>query len=377
MKKTILFFPLVIVIFCIYCNANDINNSVTSEISLELNELKNSLPDEVLDYLPNEIWNGDFSSLLNESLNESNVMNSVIDYMFLGLNSAIKGFSSILSVLLISSIFNMLQASLSKDLIKSSFSLCSALCTSFTVFYICTSLTNLVSDHLHGLCSAMESFAPIMTSIYIMSGSLGSATVSNASILIFIAIIERFLLAFMLPIIKACICFSVLRSFGGQIEFGGFSKVLKNTFTGVTVFIMSIFMFTLSTKRVLAQSADSLSIKTAKFAISNFIPVVGSSVNDAMSTLSASISYIKSSCGILGIIIIALITLPIIISLLLNRLCLSIAAGIAKALNSNNESAVIEEGYSICGFLLAIVCCTCILFIFALTIFIKSSVLGA
>ena len=377
MKKVILFLPLIILFFCFYSNASDINDTITSEISLELNELKNSLPKDVLEYLPEEIWNGDFSSLLEESLNEANVINSVIDYLFLGLKSAIKSFASILTVLLISSIFNMLQDSLSKDLIKSSFSLCSALCTSFTVFYICTSLTSLVSNYLHGLCAAMESFAPIMTSIYIMSGSIGSATVSNASNLIFIAIIQRFLLTFMLPIIKACICFSVIRSFGGQIEFGGFSKTLKNTFTGVTVFVMSIFMFTLSTKKVLAQSADSLSIKTAKFAISNFIPIVGSSVNDAMSTLTASISYIKSSCGVLGIIIIAIITLPTVISLLLNRLCFNICAGIAKALNSSNESTVIEEGYSICGFLLAIVCCTCVLFIFALTIFIKSSVFGA
>ncbi len=374
--KRIIFIILFVFILTLPCYATENYTEITNSISNELIALKNSLPPEVLDFLPNEIWQGDFSSLLSKDFSEASVIDLVVDFLFLGLKSTIKSFATILIIILISSIFNMLSSSLSQDLIKSSFSLCSALCTCYTIFSICTSLTTLVGEYIMGLCGAMEALTPIIGAMYIMSGSISSGAVANTSILLFIGLVEHFLIQFMLPIVEISICFSTIKAFGGQLCFDGLSKTLKNTFTGVTVFVMSIFMFVLSTKNVLSQSADSISIKTAKFAISNFVPVVGSTVNDALRSLTSSISYIKNSCGALGIIIVVLIILPILISLLLNKLAFSLSGGIAKTIGCTNEASVISEGESICGFLIALVCCTCILFIFALTIFIKSSVLG-
>ena len=375
MKKVVL---VVIIIFClaITCNASEPYTEITDSISDELDALKNSLPNEVLDYLPSDIWNGDFSSLLSVDFSEATLLDLLVDFLFLGLKTVVKSFANILVILLIASIFNMLSASMSSDLIKGSFSLCSALCTCFTIFSICTSLTELVSEYIMGLCGAMEAFTPIMATMYIMSGNISSGAVANTSILLFIGLVEHFLVAFMLPIIEISICFSAIKAFGGQLCFDGFSKTIKNTFTGVIVFVMSIFMFVLSTKNILSQSSDSISIKTAKFAISNFIPVVGGTVNDALRTVTSSISYIKNSCGALGIIIIILIILPILIYLLLNKLAFNLSSGIAKAIGCTNEASVLGEGDSICGFLIALVSCTAILFVFAITVFIKTSVLG-
>lgn len=375
MKRLLMLF-IIVILFTKVAGASDVGK-VGSSISNELDGFKDSLPDDIVDFFPNEIWQGDFSKLSTEQISEASLFDLIIDYLFLGLNSTIKSFFSILIVLLIASIFNMLSDSLSSDLIKSSFSLTSALCTCFTILNVCKSLTELVSEYITALCKVMEAFVPIMTTMYIMSGSISSSAVSSTSMLLFIALIEEFLVAFMLPIIEICICFAVIKAFGGQLDFSGISKSLKNAFTGVTVFIMSIFLFVLSTKNVLSQSADSISIKTAKFAISNFIPIVGSSVNDALRTVTSSIAYIKNSCGVLGLVVLLLLILPIIIALLLNKLSFSIASGISKALGCSNETLVIDEGGSICGFLIAIVCCTCILFVFALTIFIKSSVVIA
>lgn len=377
MKKFLIIIFVVILIFAfsLSCLSTSPYPEVSESILDELLALKNSLPQEIIDYLPENVWEGDFSAL-SKDFSEASIIDLLVNFLFLGLNSAIKSLSSILVIILIASIFNMLSNSLSSDLIKSSFSLASALCVCFTIFSVCTSLTELVKEYIFGLCGAMKSFAPIMTTMYIMSGNISSGAVSNTSIIIFIALVEDFLVACMLPVVEISICFSVIKSFGNQLCFDGFSKTLKNTFTGITVFVMSIFMFVLSTKNILSQSADSISIKTAKFAISNFIPVVGSSVNDALRTLTSSISYIKNSCGALGIIIIVLIALPILISLLLNRLVFSLSGGIARAIGCSNEVSAINEGESICGFLIALVCCTCILFIFSITIFIRSSVLG-
>ncbi len=368
----------VILLFALPCYATDVEYDIEKEIYFNiennLNEFKNSIPKEILELLPEDIWNGNFDSLLGKDFSEANILELSIDFLFAGINKGIVNFASILIIIIVSSIFNTLSVSFSSNFVKTAFSYASTLCIALAVFNLCNEISVSVSNYLYALCGVMEGFSPLMCTLYIMTGNLTGGGISSASFVLFIAVIERFLITFMLPISNICICFSIMKAFGNQYDFSGISKVLKNTFTGITVFIMSIFMFVLSSKSVLTQAADSLSIKTARFAISSFIPIVSSTVNDALRTISASLSAIKSSCGIIAIVIIALIMLPVIISLLINRLFFNITASISKALGCNSECSVLEEAGSICGFLLALVLCTCILFIFALNIFIKATV---
>jgi len=69
--------------------------------------------------------------------------------------------------------------------------------------------------------------------------------------------------------------------------------------------------------------------------------------------------------------------LPIIINLFLNKVSFSILATMSKAIGGQREAAILEEADSVCGFVLTLVCCSCVLFIFALTIFIKTDIGGA
>ena len=365
---------IIVMLLTITCNATNVSETIINEIQAELEIFKSNLSNDVLDFLPEGVWKGDFSSLLSEDFNEKTIFEFIMDYLFLGLNDALKSFCVISVIIIISSLFNTLSSSFSSIAIKNSFNLASSICASITVFNLCSNITHNTVIYLNGLCKAMECFAPLMSTLYILTGNLTSGGVASASFVLFISVIENALVKLMVPIIYICISFSIIKSLGGYFDLSGISKTLKNTFTGVTVFVMSIFMFVLSCKSILSQSNDSISIKTAKFAISSFIPIVGSTVNDALRTITSSISLIKNSCGIIALLVIALMMLPQIISLLLYRLLFNITSSMAKCLKCDTECTVIEEASSVCGFLLALVICTCILFIFAITIMIKSTV---
>ena len=136
---------------------------------------------------------------------------------------------------------------------------------------------------------------------------------------------------------------------------------------------MMIFTFVFSFQSTLSQSTDSLSIKTAKFAIGSFIPIVGSTINDALRTVTSSIMLVKTSCGVLAVICGVLLTLPVTVSFYLYKLSFDICASLSSIIGCNKESGVIADASGICSFLLALVSCTAIFFILALTIFIKTS----
>lgn len=373
MKKLFLLI-LFVLIFSVSASAITTEEEISSSIQGEMSAFEQALPENVRDFLPKEIYDSDFSSLTNGEINQLDFLDYVINYLLAFLPSIIRTFSYLLILIILVSIFNLMKSSFSVDGLKNAFSLCSTLCISISVFYSVSEIVDFSIEYIKLLCGAMNSFAPVMSVLYIMSGAITSATVSNTAIMLFLSIIENFILYALSPIIKLCICFSITSSISGSIDLSGISKTIRSVFTSACTLVLSIFSFVMSYQSVLGHSADSLSLRTARFAVGNFIPVVGGFVSDSLKTVASSVSYIKNACGVVAVIVIFLLTIPIIISLMLNKLSFGMISGISKALGIENESRICDEASNICGFLLAIVSLCAIVFIFALTIFIKSSV---
>lgn len=352
----------------------EINSEIIGGIETDLDNFKSSLPKSALDLLPLEIFEGDFSSLSNGEVNQLTFLDFSVDYLLSFLPSVIKSFSSILALVLILSIFNTLKISFSSEGLKKAFSICSTLAVSTSVFAIIASVCELCVDYLQAICGAMNAFTPLMSGIMVMTGAISSASISNASFMLFLTIVENFIIIALVPIVKTSFSFSVVSSISGGFDLGGISRFIKNTFTGICVLLMSIFSFVLSFQSTLTQSVDSISMRTARFAIGNFIPIVGGFLSETLKTISSSMSYVKSSCGVIAIIVLISLTLPVVISLLLYRLSFNLISGISKAIGLDEECKIFDEATGLCSFILAITCLSVVVFIFAITIFIKSSV---
>ena len=374
--RILIFFLILLSIMMLTANAEEIEKKITSSLEDELTHFKNTLPNSVWEFFPDNTLNGDFSELIGGTVDEGSFLELTATYLTSGINEVLKSFASILILIIIISVFNAMSAPISNDGLKLAFSLCSCVCITVTVFNVCTLLVSNAAQYMGVLCTVMGAFLPIMTATLTMGGNITAAVISNGSMLLFINLVEGFLVSFMLPLTKASLALGCAKSINGTLDLGGISKSIKTAFTSVTVFVMSIFMFVLSYKNTIAQSVDSLSIKTARFAISSFVPLVGSSVNESLRTVTASLSLIKNSCGIIAIISVAVLMLPIVINLFLNKLSFSLLATMSRSIGGHNEASVLEEADSACSFILTLVCCSCVLFIFALTIFIKTELGG-
>ena len=67
-----------IVILTTVIVAKEPSEMIMDNISNELNTFKNSLPNEIIEFLPNEIWDGEFSKLLNDEFNESSLISFIL-----------------------------------------------------------------------------------------------------------------------------------------------------------------------------------------------------------------------------------------------------------------------------------------------------------
>ena len=79
--------------------------------------------------------------------------------------------------------------------------------------------------------------------------------------------------------------------------------------------MITIFVTLLTIRSIAGSTMDEVTAKTAKFAVDTFIPVVGKTLSDAVTTVAGYTVLLKNSIGTLGLIIVILIMITPIIKL--------------------------------------------------------------
>ena len=103
-----------IIIFALFltqvCLAEEnVQKEINEYISDEMSDFKGTLPEYVTDFLGDEVFEGDFSSLTNGEINQSTFIDYVINYILFSLPSITRSFASLLILILLISIFNLLK----------------------------------------------------------------------------------------------------------------------------------------------------------------------------------------------------------------------------------------------------------------------------
>ena len=120
---------------------------------------------------------------------------------------------------------------------------------------------------------------------------------------------------------------------------------------------MTIFMSILSAQTFVSNSADSVLIRTAKFAVSNGVPIVGGTISDAVNTVHASLSLMHSSIGTFGIVAALAMFLPTLISVVCYRMALSLAEALSEVFGVKELTALFKASGAVMAIIMAVIVC--------------------
>ena len=109
-------------------------------------------------------------------------------------------------------------------------------------------------------------------------------------------------------------------------------KKLYITFLG---FIGTFFSGIVTLKGVMGAGVDSLTSRGIRFVVGRTVPVVGGAVSDTYSALVSSLSLIKSTVGIFGIVTVVLTVLPSLLELVGWVFALSVVISVSELLGSD------------------------------------------
>ena len=131
-------------------------------------------------------------------------------------------------------------------------------------------------------------------------------------------------------------------SLSPELKLTKLAEMIKKLAIGALSFAAAAFSAVLGLKSLLAGSADTLTSKGIKLALSSAVPIVGGALSDAYSSIIGSVALLKSTVGVFGVIAVVLIDLPVILQLTARILLLKLLGVLSSSMGDDASCEVLE-----------------------------------
>lgn len=227
------------------------------------------------------------------------------------------------------------------------------------------------SEAIGNIAIFLRGLVPVTLASLAVSGAAISATTFEVVLMSVIEITEIAIEKFFFPLVMMSAALSVANNISKTINAEKLVQLLTKTVKWGIGIMMTVFVGITGLQGIAAGSADGLSVKVTKFATANLIPMVGGLLAETVETVMNCSVVIKNAVGIVGIVVVVIITaLPLIkvgACLIIFRIC---AALIQPIGDEKSVKCVTELGDSISA-VLGMTTAVAVMFVIILTIVIN------
>lgn len=323
------------------------NQSVPTEELLD--KLDVSALEEYFNSLSNdqkEVFGGNLKEFLNRSLNGDPLeYESFFGYFFETVGIKIKNLLplilSIVAVAILISIISGLKGSFASTSVDSVVSFAGLSVVAALVILQVFSLVKRVSSAIISLKRQMEAVFPIIFTLMSALGASTSIAVYQPAVALLAFVVSTIITTVVLPMILINIVFSVVGNLSANVKLNGAGKFFASAtkwILGTSYFLFAAF---LSLKGITASVYDNMSVRTAKFALSKYVPVIGGYLSEGFNLILAGTVLLKNSVGSCAIILLFVSVVPLFLEIILLSLALKLASALVEPFSNN----------SICGML--------------------------
>ena len=378
MKKIII--VLIILLIFIPNVVHATNETVSEENIIESQQETlgiNSFIDEADKYTKNiykDIDMGElFSSAITGNIDNETIIKSILNNLGGEVIDAITILVSILVIIVIHSILKSVSDGLENKGVSQITYYVQYILIVTLIMTNFVQILDIVKDSIQSLIGFMNSLIPIMITLMITTGSIVSANLIQPIILFLITFIGNFLVGVIIPLVLISTALGIISKISDRIQIDKISKFFKTSVVWILGVILTIFVGVVSIEGTLSSSVDGITAKTAKAAVSSFIPVVGKILGDAVDTVIGCSSILKNATGIIGIIVLIGIAIVPIIKLTILMTIYYLGAAICQPIADGKIISLLEQIGDTFKTLLAIMCSVSVMFIIGTTLVIKIS----
>lgn len=381
----IVIFIFISIVFCFGFNGRIAfadNETIEEELNQNIDEILDdidfsSLENEVVS-VPNlnisfkdfvkSVLNGDYQSDYNS------VFLNVKSLLFEKIRVNLRFFVSLFIIVILFEIFKSLSSS-KLDEMKSSIKIIFSFLLSTTILIFVKNFFGEIKSLIESLFSFADILFPILISLLTLSGSVKSASVFS-SFSVFLLETGAFIIKYVLLPLSLSIL--LLSLFGSVFINGKFSKIndlFKMIFKYIIIIFFSVFGLLSTVNVISSASHDGLNLKLTKYAIKNYVPVLGGYVSDGFDFIYSCSVLIKNSIGLCAIIILILKIISPLLIILVFSLGFKVLAVVTGMVSDGSFSDMFDDvSKSFNNFLTVVLGAFLIVFVFVFLIILSVGV---
>ncbi len=210
------------------------------------------------------------------------------------------------------------------------------------IFSVIMRMISVTTSTIGSIKAQMDAVFPILLTMLTAVGGSVSVSVYQTAMALLASLIINIFTIFLMPLFLISTVLSLVSNLSNNVKLDKFISFINSMFKWVIGLVFTVFIGFASIQGIAAGSIDGLSIKTAKFAIKSYVPIVGSYISDGLYIVLASSSLIKNAVGACGMLLLAGTIIAPVIELIIFMLALKLMAGIIEPLGDGKIASFVS-----------------------------------
>ena len=292
----------------------------------------------------------DFSKYIEETfkngngeLNIKEISKTVIKYAVKEIYASIKIMALLAVMVLLTSFLMSLQEAFSgNNLINISFYAIYGLIMMLLMKNMLIGVEE-CKEIIESLSNFMVVLIPLLLTMLIGIGGFTEAVAMDPIVIAVVNICVTIVVDFLLPAILIVTVLKLINNLSDEDKLTKLTALFNSVIKYTQGIMLTIFITVLTIRGVTTRTFDKVAVETAKFAVDNFVPVVGGALSDAVTSVAYYSLLIKNSLSSVGLIVIVLLILTPIIKLFILSLINKFTAAILEPIGNKKIIESINE----------------------------------
>lgn len=236
--------------------------------------------------------------------------------------------------------------------------------------WVCVFLTQDLTEHI-ALCTGavtrmsegMQGLFPILLTMMAAVGSSSGSALMQPAIVASASTMTGLIQQVTLPLATAAAILAMLCHLGEGIRLHRLAAFTHQCATWTLGVCFTVFIGVLTTRSVTAAALDGVTLRTAKYAMSNLIPVVGGLFADTVDTLVGSGMLVQGALGVTGLMLIAAWTMTPMCQTLASAMLYKLASALMQPVSDGPLASCIHDFGRVLMLLFIIQLCAAAMFL--------------
>ena len=223
-------------------------------------------------------------------------------------------------------------------------------------------------DVIDKMVGFMQALMPTLLALLAAVGGISSSAVFQPLLFSSITLITTIIKVFVMPLVLFSAVLSILNNLSDSINISRLAGLLKQVAIGALGLVLTAFTGIIAVQGIASVSIDGATIRTAKFAVDNFVPIVGGFLSDAFDAVVSCSMILKNGIGIAGFIILLLICSFPLIKMFSIVLIYKVTSALIQPILDNQIVECLNDMSNAMLVLLTCVIAVAVMFFMALTV---------